>query len=277
MALAGQLNTLEVVKIVDFGVYLDGGNLGEILLPSKWLPNNCAPGDKLEVFLYFDSNDRIIATTIKPAITVNQFGMLRVVDVNNVGAFLDMGLDKDLLVPYREQKMRMEVGKHYLVFVYLDEETNRIAASAKIEQFLDLTEHDYKVGQEVDLIIWSITDIGFKAIINHKHEGLLYKNEVFQSLRAGQHVKGYINNIREDEKIDLTLQKAGYEKIDEFSQSILEILRKRDGFLPITDKSNANEIYSIFKMSKKNFKKSIGALYKKRLIAILEDGIKLLS
>ncbi|MDO8896595.1 MAG: S1-like domain-containing RNA-binding protein, partial [Bacteroidales bacterium] len=259
MALAGQLNTLEVVKIVDFGVYLDGENLGEILLPSKWLPKNCQPGDKLEVFLYFDSNDRIIATTTKPAITVNQFGMLRVVDVNNVGAFLDMGLDKDLLVPYREQKMRMEVGKHYLVFVYLDEESNRIAASAKIEQFLDLTEHDYKVGQEVDLIIWAITEIGFKAIIDHKHEGLLYKNEVFQSLRPGQHIKGYISNIREDGKIDLTLQKAGYEKIDEFSQSIIEILKKRDGFLPVTDKSNATEIYSIFKMSKKNFKKSIGA------------------
>jgi uncharacterized protein len=275
MAQAGQLNTLEVVKIVDFGVYLNGENLGEILLPSKWLPNNCQPGDKIEVFLYFDSNDKIIATTVKPLVYVNQFGMLRVVDVNNVGAFLDMGLEKDLLVPYREQKLRMEVGRRYLVFVYLDEKTNRIAASAKIEQFLDTSDHNYKEGDEVDLIIWSITEIGFKAIINHKHEGLLYKNEVFQSLHTGQHVKGFIKNIREDGKIDLILQKAGYEKIDDLSQSILEVLNKRSGFLAVTDKSNANEIYSIFKMSKKNFKKSIGLLYKKRLITIEDDGIRL--
>ncbi|MFW5706454.1 MAG: S1 RNA-binding domain-containing protein [Bacteroidota bacterium] len=272
----GQYNTLKVVKSLDFGVYLDGGELGEILMPAKWVPPGTQPGDDVEVFIYFDSEDRPIATTLKPKATVGSFAWLKVKAVDRIGAFLDWGLDKDLLVPFSEQNAKMEEGRSYLVYLYVDPRSKRIAASAKLEKFLDKEPIDYSEGQQVDLIIWTRSELGFKAIINQKHQGLLYSGEIFQDLKPGEQRKGYIARIRPDDKIDLRLQPSGYENmIDDFSQKLLNAIKENDGFLPLTDKSSPEEIYRILQMSKKNFKKSVGALYKKQLIAINENGIAL--
>jgi len=276
MAAIGLINELEVVKEVDFGVYLDGGPHGEILMPKRYVPEGCKPGDTLEVFIYLDSEDRLVATNEKPKAIVGDFALLEVVSVTNVGAFLDWGLPKDLLVPFREQQQRMEAGKSYLVYVYLDNESQRIVATSKLDKCVDNIPVDYEIGEEVDLLIAGQTDLGFKAIIDNSHWGMLYKNEVFQPLKTGQKLKGFVKTIREDEKIDLSLQKEGYEKIDDISQSILNKLAAQNGFLPLTDKSSPETIKQTLHISKKNFKKAIGALYKQRLISIEENGIKLL-
>jgi len=275
MAEIGKRNIFRVDRIFDFGVYLSGEELGDILLPIRYVPAECKVDDMVDVFVYFDSEDRIIATTEKPFASVGEFALLKVIAVNNIGAFLDWGLMKDLLVPFSEQKMKMEVGRSYLVFVYLDKITNRIVASAKIDKFLDNIPPDYHEGQEVDLIIENQTEIGFKAIINNTHWGILYKNEVFQSLDKGQQIKGYIKKLREDEKIDLCLEQPGYDKIDAISKQILLILKKNDGFIALSDKSEAGLIYSMFGISKKTFKLSIGRLYRKKLITIEDIGIRM--
>ena len=224
MAIPGKLNTLNITKVVDFGVYLDGGQHGEILLPMKWVPEGTKPSDSLEVFVYFDSEDRLIATTQKPLAQVGEFTLLRAKAVNTVGAFMDWGLDKDLLVPYREQKARMVVDKFYLVYVFADPKSGRLAGSAKLEQFLDEDTTELEPGQEVDLIIWAKSDLGYKAIINNKFEGLLYDSEIFQELQRGERMKGFVIKAREDGKIDLSLFKPGYQKVDELSQKIIELL-----------------------------------------------------
>lgn len=275
MAEIGKLNTLRVVKEVDFGMYLDGGEHGEILLPKRYVPENAKPEDLLDVFIYLDSEDRIIATTETPYIKIGEFACLKVVAVTPMGAFLDWGLMKDLFVPFREQKLKMEEGRWYIVTVYLDPETKRLVASAKIEKFLDNLPPDYEAGQEVDLLIAGETDLGFNAIINNKHLGVLYKNEIFQPLRKGERLKGYIKKIREDEKIDLLLQKAGYAKVDDISMRIVEVLKKNNGFLPVTDKSDPDTIYELFGVSKKTYKKAIGSLFKFRIIEIEDKGIRL--
>ena len=275
MAEIGKLNTLRVVKEVDFGLYLDGGEHGEILIPKRYVPENCKPEDNIEVFIYLDSEDRIIATTEKPYIKVGEFAMLQVVAVNQMGAFLYWGLPKDLLVPFREQKQKMEEGKWYIVTAYLDPDSKRLVASAKIDKFLDNLPPDYEDGEEVDLLISGETDLGFNAIINSKHLGVLYKNEVFQPLKKGDKIKGYIKKIREDEKIDLILQKPGYQKVDDISMKIVDILKEHGGFIAITDKSDPDTIYNLFGVSKKTFKKAIGSLYKLRIISINDEGIKL--
>jgi len=275
MAEIGKLNTLRVVKEVDFGMYLDGGEHGEILLPKRYVPENTKPEDILEVFIYLDSEDRIIATTETPYIKLGEFACLKAVAVSSMGAFLDWGLMKDLFVPFREQKLKMEEGRWYIVTVYLDPETKRLVASAKIEKFLDNLPPDYEPGQEVDLLIAGETDLGFNAIINNRHLGVIYKNEIFQPLRKGERVKGFIKKIREDEKIDLLLQKAGYAKVDDISMRIVEVLKKHNGFLPVTDKSDPDTIYELFGVSKKTYKKAIGSLFKFRLIDIEDKGIRL--
>lgn len=275
MTQIGKLNTLRVVKEVDFGVYLDGPPFGEILMPRRYVPKSCKPGDDVEVFIYLDSEDRVIATTEKPFAMVGDFALLKVVGVNAVGAFLDWGLPKDLLVPFREQKQKLEVGKSYVVFIYLDADTNRIVASAKPEKFLDRSPANFEEGQEVDLVILSATDLGHKAMINKTHTGVLYKNEVFQPLEKGQEVKGYVNKIRPDGKVDLILHKPGYEKVDDISTQILNKLKENNGFIALSDKSSAESIYSMFQVSKKSYKKAIGALYRDRLITIEEEGIRL--
>jgi len=277
MAEIGKINHLEVVKEVDFGIYLDGGDLGEILMPKRYVPEGTMPGDHLNAFIYLDSEDRLVATTEKPLAMVEEFALLEVVSVTPVGAFLNWGLPKDLFVPFREQRQPMEEGKKYLVYVYVDTNTKRIAASSKIEQYLDNIPVDYDLDEEVDLIIVNETDLGYNAIIDNSHFGILYKNEVFQPLNPGDKVPGYIKKIRTDGKIDLRLEKIGYEKISSFVDRIIAELQKNNGFLPLTDKSSPEEIYQTFKISKKNFKAAIGALYKKRFIALEENGIRLLS
>ncbi|MBN2893363.1 MAG: GntR family transcriptional regulator [Bacteroidales bacterium] len=277
MAEIGKYNNLQIVKILDFGAYIDGGDKGEILLPIRQVPPNLDVDDFIEVFIYNDSEDRIIATSHEPFAIAGEFALLKAIGVNKFGAFMDWGLEKDLLVPFREQRETMQEGRWYLVYIYLDEQSQRLAASAKLDRFLNKTEPEFEENQEVDLIIRKKTDLGYTAIINNTHLGLLYDNEIFQELRIGQKLKGFVKQIREDDKIDLSLNKIGYEFIDEFSETILEKLKLQNNFISITDKSSPEDIYSSFSMSKKNFKKAVGSLYKKRLIAIEEKGIRFIG
>lgn len=275
MARIGEFNCLEVLRKQDFGFYLNGGELGDILLPKRYAPEGCEIGQELDVFIYLDSEDRLIATTETPKAQVGQIAFLQVIAKNNIGAFLDWGLPKDLLVPFREQRVSMEIGRQYLVAVYLDHESQRLAASSKINKFLDNTPPDYEVNQLVDVLIAEETEIGYKTIIQHEHWGMLYKNEVFKKLKPGMQMQAYIKKIREDEKIDLILEQQGYTKIEAISNQILEELKSNNGILPISDKSHSELIQKQFGISKKNFKKAIGLLYKKKLIHIERDQIKL--
>jgi uncharacterized protein len=271
----GRLNRLKIVKELSFGDYLDGGSYGEILLPKKYVPTRAKIDDIVEVFVYFDSNDCIIATTEKPYAMVGEFACLAVVAVNSVGAFLDWGLMKDLFVPYREQKEKLRENITYPVYVYYDQKSKRIAATTRIARFLDNEPAKYEVTEEVDLLICAKEEIGYKAIINNAHRGILYENEVFQTLKLGQHVKGFIKKIRSDGKIDLCLEKPGYEKIGGLAEIIFAQLQKQGGFISLNEKSSPDLIYKAFKVSKKTYKKAIGALYKQRLITIDDKGIHL--
>ena len=273
----GQSYELIAVKQVDFGVYLDAENLGEVLLPKRHVPDDLNYGDKIEVFIYLDSEDRPIATTEKPKAKVGQFAYLKVVDTNSVGAFLDWGLPKDMLVPFAEQHRPMEVGHSYIAFLYVDEKDGRIVASSRIDKFLDDERpHDFKPQQRVDLIIANTTELGYKAIIDHSHWGVLYEDDVFQRLSFGQYKKGFIKHVRADGKIDLTLQ-GGQETRDKYAKIILIYLQKQNGFAPVHDKSNPELISRLFGMSKGAFKKAIGGLYKQRIITIHKDGIRLVQ
>ena len=271
----GKYNQLEVVKEVDFGVYLDGGEDGEILLPTRYVPEDCKIGDILNVFLYLDMDERLIATTLTPFVQVGQFACLEVSWVNQYGAFLNWGLMKDLFVPFREQKMKMQVGRKYVVHAHLDEESYRIVASAKVERYLSKEQPEYASGDEVDILIWQKTDLGFKAIIDNKYSGLLYENEIFTSLETGMEMKAFVKQVREDGKVDLILQKPGFEKIDDFAKTLLDYIKEQGGRINLNDKSPAEDIYDTFGMSKKTFKKGVGDLYKKRLVVLHEDGITL--
>ena len=273
----GKFNRLEVVKEVDFGMYLDGGDEGEILLPARYVPEGCQIGDILNVFLYLDNEERLIATTLTPLVQVGEFACLEVTWVNQFGAFLNWGLMKDLFVPFSEQKMKMQVGKKYIVHAHLDDESYRIVASAKVDRYLSKEKAEYQPGEEVNILIWQKTDLGFKAIIENKFGGLLYDSEIFQPLHTGMVLKAYVKQIREDGKIDLVLQKLGFEKVDDFSKTLLEYIREHDGYTPLNDKSPADDIYAAFGVSKKTFKKAVGDLYKKHLVVLQEDGIWLAS
>jgi predicted RNA-binding protein (virulence factor B family) len=275
MAEIGKINNLKIVKEVDFGIYLDGGEHGEILLPSRYVPENCKVDEIIKVFIYLDSEDRFIATTEKPYAVVGDFALLKVVSVGSVGVFLDWGLPKDLMVPFREQSPNMEEGKSYMVKIYVDKKSNRIAATTRLDRYLDNEPACFQAGEEVELLICNQTDIGYKAIINNTYWGVLYSNEVFQPLKSGQVTKGYIKKVRDDTKIDLSLHKPGYEKVDEVTETILNVLKQKGGFLPVTDKSTPETIYKLFGVSKKTYKKAIGAIYKKKLITIESDGIKM--
>lgn len=273
----GKYNTLTVVKVVDFGVYLDGGEWGEILMPKEYVPANCFPDDEVNVFVYFDSEDRIVATTEVPAIQVGEFAYLRVVAVSQVGAFLDWGLRKDLLVPFREQRDPMVEGKFYLVYAYEDKASHRIAASTKIDKYLDQIFPEYEPKQEVDLLIARKTDLGYAVIINNEHWGLVYDNEIFQPLKIGQRTKGYIKAIREDEKLDVSLQAPGYAKIEGLAGVVLAKLKDYNGVLDLSDKSEPEEIYRVFGCSKKNYKKALGTLLKQGFIEISDKEVRLKS
>lgn len=270
----GKMNKLTVVKMVDFGLYLDGDERGEILLPQNAVPENVEVGDELDVFIYFDSEDRIIATTQEPFAMVGEFALLRCIDVSAVGAFLDWGLYKNVLVPFREQKMKMQVGRSYLVFLYVDEESDRIVASAKIDRFLDNEMPFFEPGDEVDIIVGDLTDIGYKAIVNNAFWGVIYLNEVFEPLNKGEKMKAYVKKVREDDKIDLSIHRYGYRKVEDSLQKILDKIEQEGGEIQLSDKSSPEEIYDVFGISKKTFKQAIGALYKQRLIDISKDSIK---
>ncbi len=274
----GKINTLKINKEVDFGLYLDAGSeIDEILLPIRYVPKDAVVDDYIDVFIYLDSEDRIIATTETPKAEVGQFAYLKVVDTNNVGAFLDWGLMKDLLVPFSQQRTEMQEGLSYLVYVYLDEETDRIVASSKIEYFLDNVPSEYEEGQEVDLIIGHESDLGIKVIVNEMHTGLIYHNEIFQPLKPGEHVKGFVKKIREDDKLDIALQKQGYEHVEGIAGEILRKLESAGGFLEANDKSTPESIKHMFGVSKKVFKKAIGGLYREKLITMEKTGIRLVK
>lgn len=275
MVKIGKKCTLEVVRLTDPGAFLDGGPYGDILLPNRYVPKNCKVEDDIEVFISFDSEDRIVATTDFPKIMVDEFGSLEVVDVNQFGAFLDWGLPKDLFVPFREQLVKMEKGKRYVVLVYVDNKTGRIAATSKIKRFLNKEEVNFAVGDEVELQIAYTTELGYNAIINQTHLGILYFNEIFKSIAVGDQIKGYIKNIRDDGKIDLSLEKQGYKKVDPILETILEKLKINGGTIPLSDKSDPELIKKELGISKKTFKQAIGALYKNKQIVIEEQGIRL--
>ena len=276
----GKYCTLKVVKELDFGMYLDGGEeFGEILLPTKYIPNGTKVGDELEVFLYLDSEDRIIATTLRPFAQAGEFAYLQVASVNRVGAFLDWGLPKDLLVPFREQRSEMKQGYKYIVYIYADVESRRLVASAKLNKFLDNTPVEYEYNQEVDLLVTQKTDLGWKVIVNSRHSGMIYDNEIFVPIQKGDRIKGYVKHIRSDEKLDITLQKTGYnvDAMDALAKEIFEKLKASGGIIPLSDKSSAEEIAEIFGCSKKSYKKAIGSLYKAKLINITPKTIELLK
>ena len=275
MAQVGRVNKLTVSRVRDYGIHLDGGESGDILMLKKQAPAKCEPGDEVTVFVYGDGPGRLRATARIPYAEVGRFAKLRVKANSAAGSFLDWGLQKDLLVPKKEQHAPMEEGKSYVVFVFLDEKSNRITASSKLDKFLSQEPPGYKEGEAVDLVIYGQTDMGYKAVVNNSHGGMIYKNEVFQKISIGQQIKGYIKRIRPDNKIDLSLQQPGYQKVDAVARNILSALKDHGGSLAVTDNSPPAEIYSLFGISKKTFKMAVGALYRKRLISMDANGIRL--
>ena len=272
----GDYNTLKVVKEVDFGLYLDGGEEGEILLPTRYVPKGCRPGDDIEVFLYLDQDERLIATTLRPLAKVGDFACLEVAWVNEYGAFLHWGLMKDLFCPFREQKMRMVKVNSYIVYVTIDEDSYRMIATAKVERYLSHERPNYKHGDEVDLLVWQKTDLGFKVIVDNLFQGLVYESQIFKPITTGNRMKGYVDHIRQDGKIDITLQPTGRQNITDFSEQLLQYLKDNGGHCDLGDKSPAELIVDRFKVSKKTYKKAVGDLYRQRLISINDDGITLL-
>ncbi len=273
MAELGKINTLTVKRTRDYGAHLDGDELGDILLKYKEVPEHCQAGDEVEVFLYIDREGRLRATTQIPVAEVGQFAALPVVANTSSGTYLDWGLEKDLFVPRSEQQGGMEEGQSYLVYIFIDELTNRITASSKLDKFLSEEIPPYQENEEVELLIYAQTDLGYKALVDQAYSGILYKSEVFQELSIGQQLPGYIKKVREDLKIDLSLQKIGAQRTDAVSQTILQTLIKNGGHLAVTDKSPPEEIYNLFGVSKKTFKKAIGGLYKRRKITMDANGI----
>ena len=285
----GRMNTLKVEKEVDFGYYLDGGpTYGRILLPHGEVRHEgkLRRGEEVECFIYLDQEERLVATMQRPFAQVGQFAYLEVAWVNQYGAFLKWGLMKDLFVPFREQKMRMEVGQRYIVYVMLDEESYRIMATAKVERYLFNTASAlredrrrmprYKVGDEVSCLVQQKTDLGFKVIVDQQYGGVIYDTQVFRELHTGDALQAYIQQVRPDGKLDLMLQRPGQDAVKDFSDILLDYLLTNNGHTVLCDKSPAEDIYATFGVSKKVFKKAVGDLYKRRLIEISEEGLTLL-
>jgi predicted RNA-binding protein (virulence factor B family) len=274
MVEVGKYNELQVVKDMDFGIYLEKDRQ-EILMPRKWVPQGTRIGDTLNVFVYRDSEDRLIATTMKPFAISGEFAFLECKQVNTFGAFMDWGMEKDLLVPFREQPLRMEPGKSYVVYVYTDEASDRIVASARLNRFVEKDDIALRDGDIVELLIFSETDKGLNAIINNEYMGLIYRNEIYDNVRVGDKVKGYVKQVREDNKIDLSLQKSGFELVDDVKWRLMNLLKERNGFLALNDDSSPEEIKKELQISKKAFKKAVGALYKEKFIRLSDKGIHL--
>ncbi|MFH0265113.1 CvfB family protein [Vibrio rumoiensis] len=270
----GQINTLKVTKQADFGVFLDADDYGSVLLPNKFVPEGINIGDDVDVMLYFDSDNQLSATTEKPLAQVGEWAMMHVVGVNNIGAFVDWGIDKkDLLVPFSNQRVPLNEGQNILVYVYSDKASGRIVGTTKFNKLLDKTPANYEINQQVDLLIAERTDLGFKAIINGEHWGVIFKSDVFGKLFVGKRLKGFIKEIREDGRINLSLQKIGVAKMDDLSEKVMHVLESKGGFLPLSDKSTPEAIFTVFRTSKGTFKKTIGGLYKQGKIRIDKDGI----
>ncbi|QJW89554.1 GntR family transcriptional regulator [Spirosoma taeanense] len=272
----GRMNRLTALRETSVGFFLGDDDGNDLLLPNKYVPTGLAVGDDIDVFIYTDSEDRPIATTLTPHIQRDEFAPLPVVSVTNVGAFLNWGLEKDLLVPYREQSRPMEVGQWYVVFLYLDEDTGRLVASSKVSRFLDPDVSGLFEGDEVDLLAYEMTDLGVNVIINDRYRGLLYHNEIFRTVQIGDRMPGYIKRIRDDDRVDVSLQRPGFQNVEPNAQRILDALKANKGFLALTDHSDPQAIYQTLEMSKKTFKKAVGTLYKERKILIREDGIALM-
>ena len=275
----GKHNVLKAIRLTPPGMFLaEEGNEEEVvLLPNKYIPKDLEVDQEIEVFIYRDSEDRIIATNLEPKIKLHEVACLEVKDVNDHGAFLDWGLEKDLMVPYREQLRKMRAGEKYLVYLYLDEDTNRLAATSKIDRFLEKDDITVKIGDKVDLLIGDKSDLGVNVVINGIHKGLIYQNEIFKKIFIGDKTTGYIKDIRDDGKIDVSLQLQGFRNIDPSAEIVLEKLKASKGFLKLNDSSDPEDIMHKLQMSKKTFKKAIGVLFKQRLISIEEDGIHLLK
>lgn len=273
----GNFNRLEVLKEVDFGLFLGDGSGMEVLLPNRYCPSDYSIGDKLNVFIYLDKTDRMVATNLIPKITLHEFAYLRVEEITEKGAFLDWGMPKHLFVPKREQKNNMEIGEYYFVYMLQDERTEKLYGTNRVERYIEHDDLTVKKGDKVDLTIYQNAGIGYSAIINNLHKGMIYKNEIFRSLDIGMHITGYVKQIREDDKIDLSLQPIGYKKSnDPNCEIILKLLDNCNGFIPLNDKSKPDEISKVLEMSKKSFKKAIGSLYKAKKIVIEKDGIRLI-
>lgn len=275
MIAVGKINQLAISRSTDFGLMLDDGDGGEILLPQRYVPAEWSVGDKLDVFIFLDSEDRLTATTQRPKAMVGEFALLKVKDASRIGAFMDWGLPKDLLVPFREQRTPMREGQSYLVYIYLDRVSGRIVASAKLDKFVANVQRIFKMGEKVELTVWQRTDLGYKAIIENEGWGMVFHNDVFQPLERGQRLIGYIKRVRPDGRIDLALHPPGYGKVTDLTTVILDKLKANGGFLPITDKTPPEQLYEHFGVSKKTYKKAIGALYKKRRIEFTDEGTKL--
>ena len=275
----GDYNTLKIVKSVDFGLYLDGGEEGEILLPQRYVTNDMKIGDEITVFIYLDQEERPVATTETPFAKVGEFVSLEVAWVNQFGAFLNWGLMKDIFCPFREQKKRMEQGQRHIVYIKVDEDSYRLMATAKVEKYLtvptinDLPQLQH--GAEVDILVWQKTDLGFKVIVNNQFQGLVFDNQIFQSLHSGMKLKAFVDHVRQDGKIDIVLQQTGRQQTLDFAETLLRYLYENDGYCNLGDKSPAELIYDRVQVSKKAFKKAVGDLYKRRLITIADDGIHL--
>jgi uncharacterized protein len=275
MVQIGKINRLSIKGMQSYGMHLDGGAAGDILLKGRYAVEKYQPGDTIDVFVYVDREQRLLATTRVPAALVGEFASLPVVTSSSAGAFMNWGLENDLFVPKSEQQDNMREGKSYVVYIFLSEKSNRLTGSSKLEKFLNLQPPKYQEGEEVDLIVYAETGLGYSAVVNSSHIGMIYENEIFQKLVIGQRLQGYVKKIREDRKIDLRLQQTGYQRVDDISQTILNAVKDRGGMVAVTDKSPPEDIYALFGVSKKVYKKAIGALYKKRLIVIDADGIKL--
>ena len=278
----GDFNRLKVKELARregygpvFGLYLEGGREGDILMPQKYVPEGVKPGDEVDCFVYLDQEERLVATTEKPLAKVGDFAWLKCTWVNEYGAFLDWGITKNLFCPFREQKKRMEVGNSYIVHIHIDEESYRLMASAKVEHYLSHDKPAYKPNDEVDLLVWQKTDLGFKVIVDNKFGGLVYKDQIYQYIHSGDRLKGYVAQVRADGKLDITLQPTGRRETEDFAQTLLQWLKDNGGSCPLGDKSDAEDIKRMFQVSKKTFKRAIGALYKQHLIVLEGNGFRL--
>ena len=273
----GQFNTLTITRFTDHGAYVDGGEVGEILVPKAYVTKSMRPGDTLDLFVYLDQSERLVATTEQPLATVGDFAYLEVAWVNEHGAFLNWGVMKDLFVPFRQQKRTMEVGESYIVFVDIDEETGRLMATAKIDKHLyPAREHYYHRGEEVDLLVWQRTELGLKVIVDNRHAGLVYNDQLFApEPKTGDRLRGTVVNVRPDGRIDVSLQRLGKSRFHDFAEVLYEELQaESEGILPFTDKSSSDDISARFGVSKKTFKRAVGTLYREKKIILEEGGIR---